>query len=389
MTTNITDLDRELSITPVLRMPFRAFFLGAAGFSCIALIIWLASFLLGFKVGGADLYWHIHEMIFGFAATTVLGFVLTAGQTWTGVPTVRGASLGALVGIWLLARITWLLPSPYQWLGSLADALLFILAAGIIGRMVLRSRNWRNAFFAPLFLAVAGISVAYGLLIKQGDTATAHRLLVVVLLLIVHVVLVIGGRVIPFFSDRRLKRADTTPLPWLEYCALGASLLFIGTVAFTPDGVLMGFAAIPVALFNLLRWLRWKPWQTAGIPLLWSLYVAYLFIIGGFVAMALGATLSVALHLLAVGGIGLMILAMISRVCLGHSGRPLELPRGFTVAYTALIGATLTRAAAGMLPAMYTPLLWASGICWLLGFGLFLYHYTPILITARTDGRPG
>jgi uncharacterized protein involved in response to NO len=98
---------------------------------------------------------------------------------------------------------------------------------------------------------------------------------------------------------------------------------------------------------------------------------------------------SVSVHIIAVGGIGLMILAMISRVSLGHSGRPLELPPGLVAAYCALIVAALSRGLAGMLPHYYLPLLAIAAAAWTLGFALFLYRYFPILTTPRVDGKPG
>lgn len=387
MAINITDASVERSITPVWRMPFRPFFLAAALFSCLALPAWLLQFLQGLNLAGIGLYWHMHEMLFGFAATTVIGFALTAAQTWTGVRTAHGASLRGLFGLWLVARLGWLLG--WLWLGAAADAALFAGAALVIGRMVVPSRNWRNAFFIPLFLALALISVTYGWLAAQQQWAAARELLIVVLLLIVHVVLVIGGRVIPFFTDRRLGREPVVRPAWLELGALLSSLLFLGCWLMTPDSALLKFAAALVATLNLLRWLSWKPWQVLAIPLLWSLYLAYLFIIAGFALLAASAPWSIALHLLAVGGFGLMILAMISRVSLGHTGRQLALPAGFPVAYMALAVATLSRAAAGWLHPWYGPLLWLSAVTWVIGFGLFLYHYGPLLLQERADGRPG
>jgi uncharacterized protein involved in response to NO len=389
MAINITDAAKERAIAPPWRMPFRPFFLCAATFSILALIAWLVNFLHGVSLGGIGPLWHMHEMIVGFAATTVVGFVLTAGQTWTGVPTVRGRGLQALVALWLIARLAWLMPPPNQWLAAWADLLFFLFAAAVIGRMVVLSRNWRNAFFSPVFVALGLVSVAYGLSLKEQNTALASQLLLVVFFLVVHVVLVVGGRVIPFFSDRGLQR-ENTPIPrWLELGALGASLLFLASFILDRNSGLTVASAAGVAALNLLRWLNWKPWQAWRTPLLWSLHTAYLFVISGFVLFALRMPFSAGIHLLAVGGVGLMILAMASRVSLGHSGRPLELPRGFPVAYLAMIVATLSRTAASFVPEYYALLLCLAGLGWTVGFGLFLYHYAPILLAPRIDGRPG
>ncbi len=387
MAINITDASVERRIPPLWRMPFRPFFLASAGFSCLALPLWLLSFLQGLDWGGLGLYWHVHEMLFGFAATTVIGFALTAAQTWTGVRSAHGKTLQGLVALWLLARTGWLLD--WTWLGAVGDATLFVAAAVVMGRMVVPSRNWRNAFFIPLFLLLALISLAYALLLQQQQLAAARELLVTVLLLVLHVVLVIGGRVIPFFADRRLERTPVVRHRWLELGSLLSSLLFLGCWLVADDSQWLRALAALVAVLNLLRWLSWKPWQVLRIPLLWSLYLSYLFIIAGFASIALAAPWSASLHLLAVGGFGLMILAMISRVSLGHTGRVLELPAGFTLGYAALALATVSRTAAGWLPTWYGPLLWLSVLAWLAGFGLYLWHYGPMLLHERADGRPG
>jgi uncharacterized protein involved in response to NO len=384
-----TDGTPGQSITPIGRMPFRPFFLAATAFSCLAIPLWVAQLQFGLQLGAVGLNWHVHEMIMGFAATVILGFVLTAAQTWTGLRTVQGTPLLLMLGLWLLARLCWLLPPPAQWIGAAADATLFGTAAVIMGSLVVRSKNWRNAFFVPVFLVFGLFSGAHALAVMQDDYGLARSVQNLAFYLIVHVILVVGGRVIPFFSDRRLQRPDTIRYRWLELGALLCSLAFMLVIAANLDNTALRIAAALVAAFNFLRWLSWKPWQSKGIPLLWSLYLAYAFIISGFIATSLGLTNSASVHLIAVGGIGLMILAMISRVSLGHAGRPLAIPSGFSLAYVALLIAALSRALASLAPEYYLELLWLAAAGWVSGFGLFLYHYLPILVTARIDGGPG
>jgi uncharacterized protein involved in response to NO len=371
------------------QMPFRPFFLCAAVFACLAIPLWLTSLSLGIPVAGVGLPWHVHEMLMGFAATVVLGFVLTAAQTWTGVKTVSGKPLLLMVLIWACARLGWLAPTPWLWLGAAADVLLFVLAGGIVGRMVYLSRNWRNAFFVPVFLLFALFSGAYASALIEGRFDQAQSLQNFVFYLIVHVVLVVGGRVIPFFSDNRLQREPTFRYLPLELLALLSSLAFLTLIYIGSTPALLQLVAAVVATANLLRWLSWKPWQTLQIPLLWSLYLAYAFIVGGFAATALQVPSTVAIHLIAIGGISLMILAMISRVSLGHSGRPMKLPGRFSSAYMALVAATICRIMATLIPEYYTQFLWLAGLGWVFGFGLFLYYYLPILLSPRPDGRPG
>lgn len=379
----------ELNVIPPLwRMPFRPFFSGMAFFSCIAALLWVVNFTQGVSLGGVNFVWHMHEMIIGFAATTVVGFVLTASQTWTGVSTLRGKPLATLFLIWVSARVMWLLPFPYGLIASLWDALFFIIAAIAFGRQIILAKNWRNAFFIAIFLALSLGSLFYGYALWKNEQALAKDLLMGAFFLIIHVVLVVGGRVIPFFTDRGLKRPATEKPLWLELCALIASLVFLG-VYFTHNTEWLRSAAGAVVVFHCWRWIKWKPWETKGVPILWSLHVAYFCVILGFVFLLFDLPYSSAIHVLAIGGFGLMILAMISRVSLGHSGRPLILPNGFKWAYVAIIAAVICRACANLVMGWYLELLWLTALLWILGFGMFLFYYFPILSTPRADGKPG
>ena len=148
-------------------------------------------------------------------------------------------------------------------------------------------------------------------------------------------------------------------------------------------------AAAAVATLNLLRWLSWRPWQALALPLLWSLYLAYFLLVTGFALMAFNGVGSGPIHLLAIGGMGLMILAMISRVSLGHTGRELELPGGFAIAFLALVAAALLRVGANYAIEQYALLMWSAAVGWMLGFGLFLGCFVHPLLSPRPDGKPG
>jgi len=370
-------------------MAFRPFFLAAALCGVLAIPLWVAHLTSGLPLAGVSLSWHIHEMILGFAGTTILGFVLTAAQTWTGVRSANGTTLLLLILLWVIARTSWVLGGPMQWIGAISDALLYLMAAAIMWQMVFQSGNWRNVFFVPVFLAFASFSTLHAYAIYTGNFELARAMQDFAFYLVVHVILVVGGRVIPFFSDRKLQRTETIRYRWLELGALSSSLVFIAVIVLSREASLLRLAAAGVACLNLLRWLSWRPWQAAGTPLLWSLYIAYGFIVAGFTGMALGLDFSTTTHLIAIGGMALMILSMISRVSLGHTGRPLEVPGYYSFAFLCLITAALTRALANFMPEYYFGLLWLAAGAWTLGFLLFLYHFTPFLTQPRPDGKPG
>ena len=358
-------------------MPFRPMFLCVAAFASLAIPLWALQLLQGIPAPGVTLQWHIHEMLFGFAGATVVGFVLTAGQTWTGERSPNGRGLQLLVGMWLLARVAWLLNQPA--LGGIADALFFATAALFIGRMTIATRNWRNVFFAPLLLMLAALSGYYPAALEGSHPTLARELLDITLFLILHVVLVVGGRVIPFFTDRALQRAPTRRYLMLDGGALVASILYIGVMVTTDNRGLEQAVALLVAASNMLRWLSWKSWQTRGVPLLWSLHLAYLAIVLGFLMLGVDAPRSAAIHMLAIGGFGLMILSMISRVSLGHSGLPLQLPAGMLFAFGALLVSLIARLCASLVPEYYSLALTCAALAWSVAYLLFLYCYIPIL----------
>src|SRR5690606_38251102 len=117
-----------------------------------AMLMWLLT-LLGFKVlpGVVNpIWWHAHEMIFGFGLAIVAGFVLTAIQNWTGIPGVRGWPLATVSLLWLLPRLLMPLRGELNPLVVVLDLLWLPLVAGLLARPIIQIKQWRNLFFVPL-----------------------------------------------------------------------------------------------------------------------------------------------------------------------------------------------------------------------------------------------
>lgn len=381
------DREREQSLLPLWRMPFRPMFLGAAVWSCIALCLWLAQLrgvsLPTLRVG---VTWHAHEMLFGFAGAVMVGFITTAMQTWTGLRAPTGRSLIALSGLWLAARLGYAFASVPLWLPVALESGFFLAAAVLTARRILAVRQWRNLFVIPAQLAFAALAAAHWLLPEWQRSAG-----LVTLLMVTGVITVIGGRVIPFFTARRFQLPQRDKIPALEIGSHVMVLALLLAVGLDLPKPLWGWLALALALLQLARCCRWRPSLIWREPLLWSLHLSYWFIVLGFLMAFLAWTglapelESGALHSFAVGGIGGMILAMISRVTLGHTGHTLKCPRLMPLAFAALAVAALARvfwapAANGFLVA----------VCgWLLGYGLYLYYYAPMLTAPRADGHAG
>ncbi|MGE6195760.1 NnrS family protein [Aeromonas media] len=394
----ILDSHKEEQIVPLFRLGFRPFFLLGALFSCLAMLGWLGQLNNWFALPGIGnpIWWHAHEMLFGFGAAIVAGFLLTAVQNWTAHPGVRSWPLALIVGLWVLPRC--LLP----WLGEgnlilmALDLAWLPLCAWFLAKPVIMTRQWRNLFFVPLLLILTLLNGASWL--WRDEWSAVEHLLITTVLLFTTLIAVMGGRVIPFFTARGTGQEKAPPSPWLERGAL-ASLWLILLLWLLPDSWTHSLYMVPLYIvaagLHLGRQLRWRPGTTLAQPLLWSLHLAYLFIPLGLLALAVQATglplsLSLASHLLSAGCMGTMILGMIARVSLGHSGRALHVGRRITLAFALVILSAFMRV---LLP-LYWPSLtltgWnLSGWSWIAAYGLFVWVYTPILTRPRADGRPG
>ncbi|MDW4563054.1 MULTISPECIES: NnrS family protein [Aeromonas] len=394
----ILDSHKEEQIVPLFRLGFRPFFLLGALFSCLAMLGWLGQLNNWFALPGIGnpIWWHAHEMLFGFGAAIVAGFLLTAVQNWTAHPGVRSWPLALIVGMWVLPRC--LLP----WFGE--DNLILMaldlawlpLCAWFLAKPVIMTRQWRNLFFVPLLLIMTLLNGASWL--WRDEWSAVEHLLITTVLLFTTLIAVMGGRVIPFFTARGTGQEKAPPSSWLERGAL-ASLWLILLLWLLPDPWTNSLYMVPLYIvaagLHLGRQLRWRPGTTLAQPLLWSLHLAYLFIPLGLLALAAQAaglplSLSLASHLLSAGCMGTMILGMIARVSLGHSGRALHVGRRITLAFALVILSAFMRV---LLP-LYWPSLtltgWnLSGWSWIAAYGLFVWVYTPILTRPRADGRPG
>ena len=392
----IIDKRKAMAVAPILRLGFRPFFLLGAVLAALAIPLWIAAlqgWALPAPVGGW-LAWHRHELVFGFAGAIIAGFLLTAVQTWTGRPSLSGRPLALLVGLWLLGRLSWWLPSAWP---LLLFNLAFLLAvAGVMARLLWAVRQRRNypivlvlALLAAVdLLNLLGVLLQHDAWQRQGSHAAIW--------LVAAMMTLIGGRVIPFFTQRGLGRLEMVqPWAWLDLALLVGTLLL---ALLTGAGLLLqphwGGAVLLLAL-GLGHGIRLQRWFDRGllrVPLLWSLHLAYAWMVLACLGLALwyagvAVPFSQALHALTVGAMAGLILAMLARVSLGHTGRPLELPRGFAVAFVLLNLAALLRVLG--VSFAYQPALWLAALAWGLAFAQFLYCYGPMLCRTRADGHPG
>lgn len=401
MPLNIDDNRVAMNIPPLLRLAFRPLFLGGTLFSILAIAWWTYFWTVPFnwQPYGGPIWWHGHEMLFGFGAAIIVGFLLTAVQTWTGVIGLRGSPLLILVLCWLTGRLVLAFGAKLPPLAVASVDLLYLLFSTVaMAYPVLKAKQWRNLMFVPLLLILTLLNAAshWGIITQQIDLAI--RSLHGAILIVVLIIAILGGRVIPFFTANRTKQEKAQPIIWLEALSIGSILLLaiialIGFSHVSPS--LIALLSVIAALCNGWRCLRWGYQHCWHIPLLWSLHLAYAFIPLGFLALALygfgyTSNISAALHSFTVGAMGGMILAMISRVTLGHTGRPLEPPRMIVPAYILILaGAALRVVLPGWLPELTSWSIGLAGAFWVMAYGIYCFYYGPMLLTTRADGRPG
>ncbi|TFH87700.1 NnrS family protein [Billgrantia azerbaijanica] len=391
-----------LARLPVARLAFRPFFLLAALFSVLAMVVWFAfwhgDILL--RPHGGLVWWHQHEMLFGFAMAVVAGFLLTAVQNWTGLPSLKGGPLLALVGTWLAARLLMAFPLGLPaWLLALVDLLFLPVVGVVMARLVIAARRWRNLIFLPALALLTLANLAMHLGVMNGDAELIRQAAYLAVLLVTLLMTVVGGRVIAMFTANRLGRPRKAPIPALEYASLGsvlavvlAQLLALLGVAL-PGPLLAGLLGL-AAMANAVRLARWDGLASWREPLLWGLHASYAFIPVGLAMWALaalgGLRTELAVHALTIGGMGTMMLAMMARVALGHTGRQIRTLPGIGVALGLMVAAAIVRSPVLALFPQITHWTYNLSILfWCLAYLVFLFHYSAPLLSPRLDGKDG
>lgn len=373
---------------------FRPFFLGAGIFSVLLIGLWLA-----FYKGNLPLalfipaeQWHAHEMLFGFAGAVIAGFLLTAVQNWTGMRTPSGKPLALLFFLWLAGRLIPFVPDSPSELYALIDVALFPAIMIAIARPILRAKQIRNAGF-PVMLAMLTLSnmLVHAQWLGYAQTAATGFKLAIYMIMLMMVVM--GGRVIPSFTDGKLRTQAKRwkAVEWLAPATTLATLAAILVLPVSPFTALIAAAAAAVHAIRLAGWYTRKYWS---VPLLWVLHLGYGWIVTGFVLTSLGALQilapSLALHAFTAGAIGTLTLGMMARVSLGHTGRMLEPAKIVHLAFGLItLSAAIRVCWPIVMPGSYATAILVSGLFWMAAFAIFVLIYAPILIQSRVDGKPG
>jgi uncharacterized protein involved in response to NO len=372
---------------------FRPFYLLASVFAALSVALWTCEYA-GYLPEGylRNPVWHGHEMLFGYTLAVVTGFLFTAVRNWTAQPTPTGALLAAYAVLWVAGRV--LVLTPYALAAALANAAFPVAVAVGIGIPLLRSGNRRNYFFIALLVVLSLATLAVHLSFLGVLAWPQFASLQVGLDVVLFIMVVMGGRVIPMFTNNGIPGAKATRHPVVEKLALGGVVALFAADLLQASGAMMAVLALAVAAAHAARLYLWQPWRTGSTPLVWILHAAYGWIVVYLVLRAL-ATLGfiaepLAVHALTIGAIGGLTIGMMTRTARGHTGCPLTAD-GFEVTCYVLVQlAAAIRVFGGMLlPSIYLTTVIASAICWSSAFALYAIRYWPMLSRPRFDAKPG
>ena len=375
---------------------FRPFFLLAGVWAVVALALWPALFLGQIEIPTtfSAVDWHVHEMIFGYGSAVVAGFLLTAIPNWTGRLPVTGMPLCLLTSLWAAGRIAVFASAVIGWVPAAIVDVGFLLAFAVVaGREVIAGRNWRNAKTVGIVIMLATANAAFHLEAAMGGGAvTATR---AGLAIIVFLILLIGGRVVPSFTHNWLAKRGVSarPVPFgrPDVVVMALSGLALSLWVIAPDQGWTGAGLLVAGATNLWRLYRWRGWSTYSDRLVLVLHVGFLFAALGFLFAGGHAVQpdlvpsAAGVHVWAVGAIGTMTLAMMTRATLGHAGHELAAANATQFIYGAVIAATAIRVTMAFLPAYTVMFMYAAASIWIAAFAVFLIAYGPLL--ARSVGK--
>lgn len=377
---------------------FRPFFLMAAVWAALAIPFWLVAYMTGLVLPSAvpPVIWHAHEMVYGFAAATVAGFLMTTIPNWTGRMPLQGWPLATLVALWLIGRVAVPLST---WIGTplaaLADLSFPAAFLGVVAREIFTGQNWRNLpMLGALTLLLIGNLLVHLDTMGLAETAElGNRIGMGTLLTLIALV---GGRIVPSFTRNWLAKnrpeiASPAPAGKLDLVALVVTGLGVAVWVFAPDAGVTRWAELAAGIAVILRLCRWRGARTFREPLVLILHIGYGWLAAGLLLLSLNGFYSLlpstaALHALTVGAIGTMTLAIMTRASLGHTGRMVSAGSGTKVIYLLVTLAAALRTAAPLAGSQMPLVLSLAGMAWCSSFGLFAVLYGGSLARPRAVG---
>ncbi|MEP2717440.1 NnrS family protein [Pseudophaeobacter sp.] len=377
---------------------FRPFFAGASVFALLVVPLWLLIWRGELDYAGhfSSVDWHIHEMIFGYGSAVLAGFLFTAVPNWTGRLPIKGWPLALLCLVWVLGRIVlWGFDGISPVLVLALDGSFLFLVAAMIAREVIAGKNWRNLKVLVPVLLLAVANVLFHIEVMVSGASDYGRRLGIALL--VFLIMLIGGRIIPSFTRNWLvkERGKDAALP-IAFSRFDALSLIVGVLALiswvlAPEAGVSGLLLLLAAVLHVARLTRWRGLSVLASPLLVMLHVAYFFVplgvmVSGFAAFGLVEQVA-SVHLLGIGAVGGMTMAVMMRASLGHTGRALVAGRVLTIGFALLLLAAMVRILGVVIVQLEDVGVDLSAGLWTLSFALLCLRLLPWLLVENTARR--
>ncbi len=371
---------------------FRPFFLAGALYAGAVIPLWLSVFAGATSLPTVMIPrdWHVHEMLFGFVASIIAGFLLTAVPNWTGRLPIQGWPLAILFSSWIAGRLAVNFSGSVGWIAAMAlDAAFLLMLAGATAREIIAGRKWGNLKVVGIVNLLAATNIAFHLEAHfHGIAEYSTRFGIA---LVVMLIGIIGGRIVPSFTRNWLARQSPgrLPIPFSRFDAIamvasGAALLLWIIV---PVGMAAAVLLAVAGALQTIRLSRWAGYRTFPDRLVLILHVAYAFIPVGYFLAALASLGLVAesagIHAWTGGAMGTMTLAVMSRASLGHTGRLLAASFATQIIYAGVVVSALARICAALEPALAMAFLYISAAGWMVAFLGFALAYGPLLCTLR------
>jgi uncharacterized protein involved in response to NO len=370
----------------------RAFFLGGAVWAALAILLWLPQYdsALSLPTAFGPIGWHVHEMLYGYVAAVMAGFLLTAVPNWTGQLPINGTPLAALATLWLAGRVAVFFSAE---VGAIAAAVidvtfLVVLAATML-REIIAGKNWRNArVIGVLGVFIAGNIVFHAEAILRGSADYGVRIGIAA---VISLIMLVGGRIVPSFTHNWIKRENPgrLPQPFSRFDAASLAVAGLALVAWVaaPGHAATGAVLIAGSILQAVRLARWAGDRTVADRLVLVLHVGFAFVPAGFILVGAAilwpaqVPVSAGIHAWTAGAIGIMTLAVMTRATLGHTGHALQAGAATHVIYACALVAALARIIAAFVPSLV--LLHLAGLAWTAAFGGFALVYGPLLTQTR------
>lgn len=390
------------AVAPLWSSAFRPFFLLGAGYGLVFMIAWAGAYAGVWALPTANVplaLWHGHEMIHGFSLAIVVGVLLTALPSWSGTPELRGAALVWLAALWCVGRIAvwaaaWLAPAVVM----AADALLVTALIALVAPQLLRIANRLYLWLLPVLLALLAANLVYHLALMRADPAVAAGALHAAVYALIVLYALTGGILTPIFTGNALREKGRGEQARFSVPLEVAAVVTVVVLALADlagaSSLSVGIAALACAIVHGWRVARWRGWRVADVPLVLPMHLGFAWLVAAFALKAVaelgGAVPDTAwLHAFTVGALGMMMMGLMLRVSLRHTGRPLVVPGMLRAAGALMLAAAFVRLAVSV-HGLGTGATLVAALAWLAAFAIYLAYFAPVLVApSRPSGGPG